>query len=703
MIKRLLIFIFLSCCLALPSLAVSGTTLDPASNLFSPRQLGMGNVSIAFSDDAAGVFFNPAGLAKIKLPQLTGASRKLMLDETEYIHTAWAAPTKWGVFGLGYVAMGTGGSLPTKRDPVTSRIVLDPSSEATSYSNSVIALSYARALRPNLSVGANLKLFSQAISGGLSSQATGTGIDLSAAYQANNWLTVGANLQNIISGGLKWSGGSEDKIGGYYKLGAKINILGPKNQALRTHQHKLNAGIDIDLPNNVLARDNSMLYHFGLEYTPINNIFFRAGLNQDGNGSGLTYGIGIVNGGFRFDYAYVARSGIPGDNPHYFSLSYIGETKKIVSTKVKKKASQIKINSPKDRTITASAEISLSAEAYSKIIMDQTTIWQVTAISETKEVKEITKTGKIDAIYLNGTQLPTQAQIRSTPSLEVGRNILQLFAFTSPESVSKKGSLEVSVTSAEVKILRFHPFKDTPMDHWAIEPIALAVTLGLVNGYPDDTFRPNKGITRAELVTLLVRSKGLRLDLQPNFINFTDVPSTSWAAKFISYASENFLVTGYPDGSFKPNKVLSRAEGITIFSRYADLSTEAEADLSGIFPDLPTDYWANKYIAPAYKAGLLGYLKGKDFEPSKPFSRAEACEILYRTPMVQEKTEEFWETGSIRSDFNVSAEATTTSTEAAVIETRLATIEAEIKPISAEAAPVNLEEVLPEDTRLEAN
>src|SRR3989339_378598 len=668
---KLLIVILINCCLALPSLAVSGITLDPSRSLFAARQLGMGGVSISFSDDANGVFSNPAGLAMIKLPQLTGASRKLMLDETEYVHTAWAMPTKWGVFGLGYVAMGTGGSLPTKRDPATNRIVIDPSSEATSYSNSAIALSYSKALQQNLAVGANLKLFTQAIGGGMSSQATGTGIDLGAVYQPNNWLTVGANLQNIVSGGLKWTGGSEDKIGGYYKLGSKINILGPENQALRTNRQKLD--LDIDMPNNVLARENSLLYHLGLEYFPVNNIALRAGLNQDGNGSGITYGIGIINGGFRFDYAYVDRPGIPGDAPHYFSLSYIGETKEFVSTQVKEKESRLKINSPKNRTITNQAKIAVSAEAYSKVVLDQTTIWQVTAISETQEVKEITRIGQIDAVYLNGKEITPNKNINTTASLEVGRNIILLIATTSPEVFPGKTSPEASTASGEVVVLRFYPFTDTPMTHWAIEPIALSATLGLINGYPDDTFRPNKGITRAELVTLLVRSKGLRLDKQIEFTNFADVPANSWAAKFISYASEHGLVTGYPNGTFQPNKVLTRAEGITIFSRYAELSPEAEAKLP-YFPDLPENYWAGKYIAPAYNAGLLDYLKDKEFEPTESFTRAEACEILYKTPMIKEKVEEFWQTGAIQTDFNKK----TSSIEAGVINTNTSTSEVEI-------------------------
>ena len=103
-------------------------------------------------------------------------------------------------------------------------------------------------------------------------------------------------------------------------------------------------------------------------------------------------------------------------------------------------------------------------------------------------------------------------------------------------------------------------------------------------------------------------------------------------------------MTGYADGDFKPNKVLNRAEGVAILARYAGLE---DLSAGSPFPDLKTDFWANKYIEPAKKAGLLNYLAGKEFKPSEPFSRAEACEVLYRVPDIQKKVDEFWNTGVI--------------------------------------------------------
>jgi hypothetical protein len=647
MSKRFFITGLLLCCMILPALAVGGTSFDPSRSLFTARQLGMGGVSVAFSDDANGIFSNPSGLTKLEFPQLTGASRKLLLDETQYILFGWAVPTEWGTFGMGYTGMNTGGSFPTKLDPASNRIIIDPSREAISYDNSVFVLSYARDVEipripESVSLGGNLKFFNQSFSGGLSSRATATGIDLSATYQPLPWLTAGANLQNFIEGNLQWSGGSSDKIGGFYKLGCKLNILGSSKEALYPHSHKLCGGIDIDIPHSALSSAN---YHLGVEYFPQEKIALRGGFNLDQNGTGLALGVGVINGGFRFDYAFAQRPGMPGDTPHYFTLSYIGE--RIISDffKLKKRESAIRFITPKDRLVTDRPSIEISAEARARRILEQTRVWTVTAISSTQEVRQTSKLEDLRPVYINGVKTEQVGTIETSSPLSLGRNVFQLTGYTTAETPLGKVTAEVFAASGEARVLRFDPFTDTPMTHWAIDPIALSVTLGLVKGYPDNSFKPEKDITRAELVTLLVRSMPVTLAESVPATGFKDVPSKHWAAKYIAYGSYKQLITGYPDGTFKPNKVLSRAEGVTILARYAELIEEEKA--VSPFPDLKPDFWANKYIALAKEVGMLEYLRGKNFEPSRPFSRAEACEVLYRTPQIRRKVDQFWETGIV--------------------------------------------------------
>ncbi|MBI5399377.1 S-layer homology domain-containing protein [Candidatus Saganbacteria bacterium] len=623
------------------SFASDGYSFDPSSRPFSARQLGLGGVGVAFANDANSLFTNTASLANIKFPQLVGSSRKILLEASQYTQAAVAVPTEWGIFGLGYTGLNASGSLPTTRDPANGRIIIDASREAIGNGNNVLSFSYAKKIRPNLAWGASYKIFNQSLSGGFVSQANAAGLDLSAVYKPFNWLTASMNLQNLLEGSLQWSGsGSGDKIGGFYSISCQVNLLGGSWEAIRPNKQKLDVGIDINLPHNRLS--SSPTYGLGLEYFPLPKLALRTGFNANG----LTWGLGLTSSGFRFDYAFLQQADIPGDSPHYFSLAYVGELITNVYYKLKKKIAGIVLLQPKERFITDQPEIKINFQAKEKRIVEEKTVWTVSALSETFETKELTEEANLPLVYLNGFKFDQTGTIETAVPLQFGRNVLELVAFSTPETVSGRLTAEVSSASTEVKVLRIKPFSDTPLTHWALEPIALNVTLGLVTGYPDESFKPEKGISRAELVALLVRTLPPPQSEEAAAAGkFKDVPANHWAAEFIITGVDKGFVTGYPGNLFKPNKILSRAEGVTIMTRYASLA--GETILPAPFADLPENFWANKFIAAAKSGGLLQYLEGKNFAPAADFSRAEACEILYRTPEIRDRVERFWETGII--------------------------------------------------------
>ncbi|MFH1361939.1 MAG: hypothetical protein ABIH69_04720, partial [bacterium] len=439
-----------------PALAVDGTSLDPSNNLYAARQLGLGGLSIGFADDANGVFANPAGLTDFEFPQISGSSRTLLLGEVQSTLLTWAMPTEQGTFGVGFTSLNTGGSYPTKLDPATSRIIIDPSREATSYDNSVLAISYSRKLRDSLAIGGNLKFFNQALSGDTSSKASATGVDLALLYAPNPIWSFGANLQNVLEGNLKWEGGAADKIGGFYKIGAKVNILGPAEEALREHEQELAAGFDYNLAHNTTASSN---YQFGLEYFPLKKIALRSGLGP----KGLSFGVGLTNGGFRFDYAYSQDPNIPGDAPHYFTLAYVGERVKKIHYQLKHYKSLAKFIYPPDRTITDEPMIAISAEAMVGEVFEEKQIWEVTGLAATEESKEIVRAKNASTVYLNGDKLNQTGSIKTSIQLGWQRNVLQLISYSSFEG-------EMIVASAETRVLRYKPFADVLSSHWALRP-----------------------------------------------------------------------------------------------------------------------------------------------------------------------------------------------------------------------------------------
>src|SRR5690606_20330334 len=122
---------------------------------------------------------------------------------------------------------------------------------------------------------------------------------------------------------------------------------------------------------------------------------------------------------------------------------------------------------------------------------------------------------------------------------------------------------------------------------WAKASIDFLIRAGLLNGYEDQTFRPDLGITRAEAAKILAMEMGL--EETPN--TFSDVPATHWAAGYIGAAQKSGLMNGYEDGAFRPEDMLNRAEMAALVARAFQL-----AGSSGIsFPDVQSGTWSYQY------------------------------------------------------------------------------------------------------------
>jgi hypothetical protein len=216
------------------------------------------------------------------------------------------------------------------------------------------------------------------------------------------------------------------------------------------------------------------------------------------------------------------------------------------------------------------------------------------------------------------------------------------FSFDAPLNVGKNALVVKtfdeqgnSIKEAKVRVLRLLSFKDVPADYWAKDVVAEIATLGIVTGYPDGTFRPDGPINRAEVTTLLVRALGEKLpDVGENV--FVDLPATHWAAKYIKEGSNRKYVLGYPDGTFRPANRINKAEGVVLLARFGEL-TPPENVLEAPYPDLPGRHWAAPLVTAAKQAGLLQYLEGRNFEPANDLTRAEAVEILSKTKFANGK------------------------------------------------------------------
>lgn len=172
-------------------------------------------------------------------------------------------------------------------------------------------------------------------------------------------------------------------------------------------------------------------------------------------------------------------------------------------------------------------------------------------------------------------------------------------------------------------------FKDMTNVPWAAESIEGLAARGIIAGTGNERFAPNKPVTRAEFATMLA---SLFPDATPASITFTDVNSDAWYSRSISAAAELGLIEGYEDGSFGPERLITRQE-------MAVMTRRAVQALSLVIPEQSTDSFKDEYRIDEYArdsvtqlraAGLLIGDPAGRFNPSHNATRAESAVLLYK-------------------------------------------------------------------------
>ena len=118
-------------------------------------------------------------------------------------------------------------------------------------------------------------------------------------------------------------------------------------------------------------------------------------------------------------------------------------------------------------------------------------------------------------------------------------------------------------------------YSDVAATSWYNTAVSTLSSMGIITGYPDGTFRPNAAITRAEFAAIAARFDN---DGDKTSAKFSDI-ATHWAKDEISIAYNNGWITGYPDGTFGPQRDITRAETMTLVNRVLNRQPETEDDL----------------------------------------------------------------------------------------------------------------------------
>lgn len=144
-----------------------------------------------------------------------------------------------------------------------------------------------------------------------------------------------------------------------------------------------------------------------------------------------------------------------------------------------------------------------------------------------------------------------------------------------------------------------------------------------ISGYPDGTVGPDKTITRAEAATMFYN---LLADKNGDAKAFADVPANQWYAKAVITLAGKGIISGYPDGTFKPNAPITRAEFVTMAMNFAN----ADKGTVCSFPDVPQNMWYYGAIAGATQNGWISGYPDGTFGPDRYITRAEVTSVINR-------------------------------------------------------------------------
>jgi len=163
-------------------------------------------------------------------------------------------------------------------------------------------------------------------------------------------------------------------------------------------------------------------------------------------------------------------------------------------------------------------------------------------------------------------------------------------------------------------------FTDTPSGFWAQSAILACVDAGIVSGYDDGLYHPERQVTRDQMAVYIARALAGGDDNVPDFTEtptFPDVPEENWALDYIEYAVEQAVVTGYDDGYYHPEYEVTRDQ-MAVYVARALVAPTGEAALADYvpadprnFPDVPDTFWAYKHIEYCVENGVVqGYEDG---------------------------------------------------------------------------------------------
>ena len=303
------------------------------------------------------------------------------------------------------------------------------------------------------------------------------------------------------------------------------------------------------------------------------------------------------------DFTFTGKAEASGVNAGTYEMGLKAEQFKntnarFTNVKFVIKADGVLTITPKELTITAGSKTEYGP---TPVTCDE---WTVSGLVSGDKVESVKITG-IQSVPGSSPNVPSDAVIKNAKGEDVTKNYAIKYVngtLTMLEVLNKEdhfnyiiGTPEglslptANVTRAEVATIFFrlmtddarakfdsldNSFSDVAKGKWYNRAISTLANAGIIKGDPAGTYRPGDPITRAEMAAIIARFG----DFKEGGKTFSDI-SGHWAQKYIELAASNGWINGNPDGTFKPNNKITRAETVAMINRVLNRQTESNDDL----------------------------------------------------------------------------------------------------------------------------
>lgn len=196
--------------------------------------------------------------------------------------------------------------------------------------------------------------------------------------------------------------------------------------------------------------------------------------------------------------------------------------------------------------------------------------------------------------------------------------------------------LLVAFLFVPVQAMEMAGFSDVPSNHPNYTAIMDLRQRGVISGYPDGTFKPDQSVNRVEALKIILNSADIEAAGSTVKANFSDTASDQWYGLFLNKAVELKIVAGYPDGTFKPTQTVNLVENLKMLLNAHGENMSSIVVNSDPFADASKTEWFAKFVQYAKDKKLIEGDNLNKVYPAQGMTRGKLAEVAYRLIFIKE-------------------------------------------------------------------